>query len=159
MWKWLDKEGNVQYSDLPPPLDTPPDKILKRGDGRSLNVPLTDGGAASVPSLVKQLEEKKKAEEAKKKAEEDAKRKEIEAKNAKIRASNCEEAKRVLNTINASGGRLATTNDKGERIFLDDKQIVERRKQTEQAVSSNCNPLPPEPATPAPANPTPPAQP
>jgi hypothetical protein len=144
-WKWRDKSGLTQYSDLPPPLGTPEKDILQRPASatvRSAPPPAVAGSSASAPMLSArgadpELEaRRKKAEQDvldKKKAEEAR----IEAKNAAIRAENCSRAQEQQRTLD-SGVRITRTAPNGEREFLDDSQRAAENAKTQQAISTEC---------------------
>jgi hypothetical protein len=158
-WKWRDKNDRVQYSDLPPPSGVPDSAILQRPQGASRNItrnsntgtPQANGvngaersttleampasGAASAPSKTVDPEldaRRKKAEQ-----EDVAKRKEQEEKIKAARAENCTRAKSQLSSLEG-GMRIARTNEKGEREFLDDKARAEETKRSRDIMSSDC---------------------
>jgi len=149
-WKWRDKSGHVQYSDLPPPTGTSDSDILARPSptarrpSPSTNTapaPLVgaasaSGAAASAPRSTADAE----LEAKRKKAEADAaaKAKADQERVAALRADNCVRAKSQLSTLE-SGIRLAQTNPKtGEREFLDDKQRADEVRRTRDVISENC---------------------
>lgn len=150
-WKWKDKTGRVQYSDLPPPQGTPDADILSRptgGSGRKAPVAspaalaaaglAASGAAASSPSPSpragdSELDAKRKVAE----QEQQKKTKELETKLAQSRSENCARAKNNLQTID-SGIRMARANDKGEREFLDDAQRAAERKRTQDMIAADC---------------------
>src|SRR5665213_3200224 len=131
-WQWIDKDGRKVFSDRPPPFDTPDKNILKQPAGRShaanlpaaavapttdagIAAPQTAGAAPKLSGKDKELEEKKKqaedAQAAKKKAE--------EQKVAQAKADNCARARQSKTGLD-SGVRIARTNDKDERVIMDD---------------------------------------
>jgi hypothetical protein len=145
-WKWKDKGGHVQYSDLPPPPGTPDQDILTRPSGpRRAAAPATaPASAASVVAAASgglavrpadpELEAKRK------KAESDAaaKTKAEQEKIVTAKAENCARAKAQLTTLD-SGIRIARTNaTTGEREFLDDKQRADEAKRTRDVITSDC---------------------
>ncbi len=150
-WQWIDKDGRKVFSDRAPPADTPDKNILKQPAGRSHSsdlpaaavVPAADAGAAAPqPAAVapklggkdKELEEKKKqaedAEAGKKKAE--------EQKIAKAKADNCMRARQSKASLD-SGMRIARTNDKGEREFMDDNARAAETQRVQSIINSDCN--------------------
>jgi hypothetical protein len=149
-WKWRDKAGHVQYSDLPPPLGTPDQDILIKptaGSRRAGPVPnapvsvVSTGNAASSAAsgaLVPRTADSE-LETARKKAEADAaaKSKAEEQRIAALKADNCTRAKTQLTTLE-SGIRLARSNANGEREFLDDKQRAEETKRTKAVITTDC---------------------
>ena len=149
-WKWRDKSGHFQYSDLPPPPGTPDQDILtkptagSRRAGPAPNAPVSivsSGNAASGATsgaLVPRTADPE-LEAARKKAEADAaaKSKAEEQRIAGLRADNCARAKTQLTTLE-SGIRLARANANGEREFLDDKQRAEETRHTKDVISADC---------------------
>ncbi len=149
-WKWRDKGGHVQYSDLPPPLGTPDQDILTRPNaaprraGPVPNAPVSivssgnSASAAASGSLMPRMADPG-LEAARKKAEADAaaKAKAEEQRIAALKADNCTRAKTQLTTLE-SGIRLARSNANGEREFLDDKQRAEETKRTKDVIGTDC---------------------
>ncbi len=150
-WKWKDKSGHVQYSDLPPPSGTPEQDILAKptaGSRRSGPVPDapvsivssgTSASGAASGALAPKPGPDSELETARKKAEADAaaKSKAEEQRIAALKADNCTRAKTQLTTLE-SGIRLARSNAKGEREFLDDKQRADETKRTKDVISTDC---------------------
>lgn len=151
-WQWLDKDGRKVFSDRPPPVDVPPEKILKQ-PSRS-NVAPGGGGAAqaaagaagqpaakapsagAVPKLSgkdKELEERKKKAE----AEVEAKRLAEEQRIAKARADNCARAQRAKATYE-SGVRIARTGASGQREILDDAARAAELQRFEDVIRKDC---------------------
>ena len=146
-WKWRDKNGQTQYSDLPPPPNVPEQDILSRPQGgarRSSALPAAAAAssASSAASTTTALAPKTAdpALEARRKqaeAEQAEKKKADEAKLAAAKADNCARAKEQLRSID-SGMRLARTNEKGEREILDDQQRAQEAKRTRDIIASDC---------------------
>jgi hypothetical protein len=147
-WKWKDKSGRVQYSDLPPPAGTADADILgKPGTQRTVTAPAAASGAASAPALAAagassplaprtvdpELEARRKRAE----AEQAAKVKAEEDRVAAARADNCGRAKAQLATLE-SGIRLVRSNEKGEREFVDDKQRADETRRVRDTIKSDC---------------------
>lgn len=141
-WQWVDKDGRKVFSDQAPPPDVPANKILKRPGNRPAEPePVAAAAPASASSSAalkvsgkdKALEEKKKqaaaAEAEKKKAQEEEM--------AKARAENCERAKRSKATLD-SGMRVVTTNDKGEREYMDDNTRAAEAKRLDDIIARDC---------------------
>ena len=147
-WQWLDKDGHKVFSDRPPPSDIPPKNILKEPgikassppQGAAANTPAPVASApaakASMPTLSgrdAELEARKKQADA---LEEGKKQAETE-KLAKARADNCERAKKGQATLK-SGVRIALTNAKGEREFMDDAARSLETTRLQAITESNC---------------------
>jgi len=148
-WQWIDKDGRKVFSDQSPPADIPAKNIIKQPGGRS-PVAAAPAGAASAPQEAssgpraaasapkvggkdKELEAKKKEAE----AAEAAKNKAEDEKLAKARAENCSRAK-VAKSGFDSGQRIARTNAKGEKEFLDDAARDVEAKRLQGIIDSNC---------------------
>lgn len=146
-WKWKDRSGQTQYSDLPPPQGTPDKDILQRPNGavqqRSAPVaaaPVAAAAAASAASAPQSPSGVDPALEAKRKQQEAAdaeKKKAEEQRIAAVKADNCNRARSQLRTLE-SGVRIARTNDKGEREILDDSQLSAESKRARDVMASDC---------------------
>jgi len=147
-WKWRDKGGHVQYSDLPPPPGTAEGDILGRPSGSTRKgAPATfapvaapgpataaSAGASAPRSGDPELEAKRK------KAEEEtaAKNKAEQERVAQMKLDNCSRARAQMTTLK-SGIRLATTNAKtGEREYMDDKQRADEQRRVQDVISADC---------------------
>lgn len=151
-WKWRDKNGQTQYSDLPPPATVPEQDILSRpnaakhrpfgiapaGPAASGPAGAASGALAAASGLApKTVEPELEARRKKAEADQAAKAKAEEVKLATARAENCTRAKAQMRSID-SGVRIARTNDKGEREILDDKQRAEESKRTQGIIAADC---------------------
>jgi hypothetical protein len=130
-FRWVDKDGRVQYGDTPPPgvkatrLKPPP------------------GGSAPAPSSAAKKDAQKPVspEAAFQKRQKDAKEEEDKA--AKERADaetqriNCIAAQSAARQVQ-SGQRITGTNAAGERVFLDDSQRAMELERAQRAVAENC---------------------
>ena len=144
-WKWKDKGGHVQYSDLPPPPGTADQDILGRPSARRSSTPVAVPASAASSVAVAAVAPAPRTtdpelEGKRKKAEEEvaAKNKLEQEKIAKEKAENCTRAKQQMATLE-SGIRLIQANPKtGEREFLDDKQKADRIKSTKDVMANDC---------------------
>jgi hypothetical protein len=146
-WKWKDKGGRIQYSDLPPPADTPEQDILSKPSApRRVAITTPAASQASAPVAVAgasgplaprtvdpELEAKRKKAE----ADVAARAKAQEERVAAAKADNCNRARTQLRTYE-SGVRLTRANDKGEREYLDDKQRAEETKHAKDMIAADC---------------------
>lgn len=142
-WKWKDKAGQTQYSDLPPPAGTPDADILQRpapaAPPRPAAAPAS-GPAATVAGTVPapkgvdpELEAKRKQAE----ADAAAKKRAEDEKTAMAKLDNCSRARVQLKAID-EGQRLSRINSKGEREFLDDKGRAEEAQRARTVIASDC---------------------
>ncbi|MBW8847669.1 MAG: DUF4124 domain-containing protein [Burkholderiales bacterium] len=145
-WKWRDAKGNVQYSDLPPPPGVPEKDILQRPASamRQAIVVSPIGAAASAASAPKPAASAPTKAEldaaARQKQEQDgqtAKQKEEERRVAELKRENCSRAQANLRDLQ-SGTRLTRTNDKGERVYMDEAQIAVETARARDLITSEC---------------------
>ncbi len=152
-WKWKDKTGRVQYSDLPPPAGTPEADILGKPGAQRRTIAVPPAVAASAATTAAaaaaavaaasgalaprtadpELEARRKRAE----AEQAARTKAEEDRIAAARADNCVRARSQLATLE-SGIRLVRSNQKGEREYVDDKQRAEETQRARDAIKSDC---------------------
>jgi hypothetical protein len=146
-WKWRDKNGQTQYSDLPPPGGVTEQDILQRPSG-SANARVTPRPtvvsasaaetSASAPVLSPKSTEPELEAKRKKAEQEAADKKKAEAvKQDAVRADNCTRAKDYMRTID-SGVRLSSRNAKGELEVLDDTGRAAETKRIREVMSSEC---------------------
>lgn len=140
-WQWIDADGRRVFSDRAPPADVPEKNIVKRPGNRGVaaSYPSATAAAETPPAagapsgLDKSLQEKrKKAED-----EQAAKRKVEEERAAQARADNCSRAQQAKAGLD-SGQRIARTNDKGEREFMDDSAREIEAERIQGIISENC---------------------
>jgi len=142
-WKWKDKGGRIQYSDLPPPVGTPDQDILSRPNApRRGNAPVAAASAASAPVLAstaapRAVEPELEARRKRAEGEIAARSKVEEDRIAAAKADNCSRARAQLRTFE-SGIRVTRTNEKGEREVLDDKQRADETKHARDVVAADC---------------------
>jgi hypothetical protein len=132
-YKWVDKDGKVRYGDVPPPgvnaqrLKPPP------GPAASAPAPSAKKGEKDKP-LSPEAAFRKRQEEAQKDQQKQAQADQ----EAQAKRENCERAQGSLRTLE-SGQRIARTDAKGERYYLEDAQIAQETAKARQMVQQNCN--------------------
>lgn len=146
-WKWRDKTGQTQYSDLPPPAGVTEQDILQRpmiGQRKAptatavLPTASAASGAAAAPLLAaKASEPELEAKRKKVEQEEAAKKKAEETRQAALRAEACTRAQGNLRTFDA-GVRVSRTNDKGEREYLDDTARAAEARRAREIIATQC---------------------
>jgi len=109
---------------VPPPGEAPPSSGAAAKDAKK--------GPAS-PADIEQEYRKRQLE-----AQKAAAKAEQERQDAQARRENCERAREALRTLE-SGQRIARTDDKGERYYLDDAQIQQETSKARQLVQQWCN--------------------
>ena len=147
MWKWRDASGQLHIGDTPPPPGTPARNIISSPAG-GVPAPIvtttstTTTAAADASSAPESdLDKKKKAADKVKADKDKADRAALEQKNAAIRKDSCTRATNEAAGIQ-SGIRMATTNAKGEREFLDDAGRAAELKRVQDIAASSCGPAP-----------------
>jgi hypothetical protein len=133
-YKWIDADGRTQYGDTPPPGVKA--SALKGTTGPTLKPPAAAAkGAKKAPlsPAEQELEFRRRTKEAQEAAAKDAKAKEA----SEAEKMNCENARQVLRSLE-SGERIARTDAKGERYFLEDEQRAQETARARQAASQWC---------------------
>lgn len=155
VYKWTDAQGRTRYTDIPPPSNVPyvtlsgkkspqPGTAAPAAGGEVAPsaeppvkpaAPAKPGSSPASPKTAadRELEEAKKkiadAEEKKKKAQEEE--------NRKLKEKNCSVAKSNLIGLK-QGGRIYSTNEKGERDYVSDADREKNIAQAEKDVAEWC---------------------
>ncbi len=164
-WQWIDHSGRKIYSDVAPPTSVPEENILTDGHGRryvprapkakAVAAPTygfqeTSAQTETTPSPAPQAKGKLSKEEELERALADERQRKIDAERAeqeakrkqeddKRMAENCKALRQNLATVN-SGHRIATLNEKGERVIMDKAALDAQRAQiTQQMRDNKCN--------------------
>ena len=145
-WKWRDKAGVVQYSDLPPPTGTADKDVMQRPStsqqrkaaaAAAAAAAASSGASAALPAAPKGVEPELEAKRRKAEQEQAAKTKADDDKAAATRVDNCTRAKAYARTLD-EGMRISRTNAKGEREILDDRGRAEEVKRAKSVIASDC---------------------
>ena len=130
-FRWVDKDGRVQYGDTPPPgvkatrLKPPPPGAAPPAAPAAAT---KDGKPLSPEAAFRKRQQER--EEAEKKA---AQASSDEA----TRRANCEAAQGQIRQIQ-TGQRISSVNAQGERVFLEDAQIARELERAQRAAADNC---------------------
>ncbi len=146
-YKWKDAQGRTVYSDQPPPNNIPQEDVIKGFKPKSsqapaaTSAPAAEGDAKPAPavkpaearpkpkSVAEQEMEFKKRQQDKAEAEEKKQKTEAEEKQ---RTEYCERSKGYLRALE-DGVRIAETNAKGEKNYMDDakrqRELEDLKKQ------------------------------
>jgi hypothetical protein len=129
--KWVDSDGQVHYSDQPPPSDVR-QKTLRAVDNTE------DSQSASSVAAPKTLAEReaelKKSALAKKEAAEKAAQKQAAA---AVQQANCTNAQQNLKTLQ-SGIRIMGTDANGQPGYIDDSERDQRVAKAQSDISTYC---------------------
>jgi hypothetical protein len=126
LYKWVDANGRVVYSDQPPTGDMKVETISGPPPPSNPNAP------AELAN--KQFESKKQQTE----AAASAKKAVQQRADAEKRQDACREARAELRRLSADQVLLYTLNEKGEQVFMNDTERKRRRDAAETFVKGNC---------------------
>ena len=136
VYKWVDKDGKVQYSDQPPaPNQTT--SAPQRLNSTSSASAATPAAAGEKPAAEKAPDKNKEFEKRRIDATEKAKKEEDAVKLALQKKERCEEAKGHVKSLE-SGIRISRTDANGERTFLDDDQRAKELERTQKIMADAC---------------------
>lgn len=139
IYKWVDKDGTVRYSDTPPPNGVKSVTTIKKKSSPTSVPPTINpvGNGAQANSQVSESTEdlaKKKREieeiEKKNKAEKEAQ--------ARQKQLNCAAAKANFQSYN-QGGRIYKNDANGERVYLGDQELADGAAQAKREINEYCN--------------------
>lgn len=125
LYKSVDKDGRVIYTDQPP----------ASGNAKTINIPrsVTDAPAPSKSYVAQDKENEKKKKEANEKAAKAG----DPAKKAQEDQARCAQAKSAYQMY-ADGGRIFKSDEKGERVFLSDAEIESARAKSRREMDEAC---------------------
>ena len=133
MYRWVDADGNVYYSDQPPPADARETKDLNQR--LPISEPDAESASESTSYAEQEAEFQKRREE---RAEADAEASK-EAETAALSKQNCDQARADVELVNnPPGGRLRERNAEGVLVYMTEEQLAERRAEANDAVSKWC---------------------
>lgn len=130
VYKWVDKDGKIQYSDTPPPATATKTEAKK--------VDTSPAAASTAAAPAKTLQDRAKDfDKRQADAAEKAKKSEIDQKNAAIAASNCSDARNGLREMETGRPTIRIT-ETGAREFLDDEARQAEITRARKAVADSC---------------------
>ena len=128
MYRWVDAQGKIHYSDQAPTQSPKSTKTLNIP-----NQPATPAAESNKSWQEKELDYKKRQAT----AAESAAKKKKEADDAKTKVENCDKAKKSLKALE-EGGRMTVYDDKGNRSFMDDAQRIKAMDDAKKSVNEWC---------------------
>jgi hypothetical protein len=126
LYKWVDANGRVVYSDQPPTSDVKVETISGPPPPSNPNAPQDLAN--------KQLESKKQQAE----AATNAKKAMQQRADLERRVDACKEARAEVARMAADQVLLYTINEKGEQVFMNDADRKRRRETAELFIKGNC---------------------
>ena len=137
IYKWKDSDGQIRYTDLPPPGKVPYQVLTSKKPGADkAGGAATDGsGAEAAQSPAdRELDARRKQASADEQRKKDLQKMD----DKKIREQNCATARN--NMINYKiGGRMYKIDDKGERAYLSDAEIASGLENAKRDVQHWCD--------------------
>lgn len=127
---WLDENGHKQFSDQPPPHNTPTSKIIK-----TRPLPIQQDHPTSAP-VAETLAEKNTAYQKRRDAQIAQAQKEAEeAKAAAAKSEYCKRTRAYKQSLD-SGLRITQMNEKGERSFMNDTERLKAQNEVNQSLQT-----------------------
>lgn len=149
-WKWVDSGGVTHYSDKPPPASVPDQNILSApaGYNRQLGTQSsivinpkpaddTSVGAATSTSTPSSADSALERERERLAQQEEQARAEQQRQDDEKRQQACDAANHRIQLYTA-GGRIQDVDAKGERYYLDDKELARRLAEAKKAQQEYC---------------------
>lgn len=129
--KWVDSDGQVHYSDQPPPSDVRPKTLREEyGTGNSQSA----SSAAAPKTLAEREAELKKSALAKKEAADKAAQKQAAAAAQQANCANAQESLKVLQ----SGIRVMGVDANGQAGYISDSERDQRVAKAQSDISTYC---------------------
>jgi len=139
LYRWVDKDGKVRYSDTPPPGVKA--TTLRPPPGSSAPAPAPDGVAAAKDAKKGPLTPAEQEADFRKRQMQAQKAREKEdqaSRDALAKQDNCARARESLASLE-SGQRITRAGADGERYYIDDAQRAAEMEKARQSVNSWCN--------------------
>jgi len=130
VYKWVDKDGKVQYSDMAPPPDATKTEAKKVGAGNA--------AASTAPAPAKSLEDRaKESDKRRTEANENAKKSEEARAKDEADKENCQIARAALRDLE-SGRPIRRTNDQGEIVVFSEEQVAAEIAKARAGADASC---------------------
>ena len=126
IYKWTDEDGNVHYEDRPTG-----DEVELVAFSRS-----TDSSAVRASNDARRANEAARSD-ARKERDLDDQKAANEEMAANIRAEKCQESRDRMESY-LTARRLYKEGEAGERVYLDDSQIMDARSQAQEDIQEYC---------------------
>jgi hypothetical protein len=128
--KWVDDQGQVHYSDQPPPSDIQVKTLRTSGE----NPDSASSGTAETKTFVEREADLKKEKAEQQSAADKAAQKKAAEDTLK---ANCLSAQENLRSLQ-SGARIMQIDANGQRSYLNDTQLQQRIENAQQNVNRSC---------------------
>lgn len=143
IYKWVDADGNINYSAEPPPSNSQEITVRTAPASAPATAPAAPGASTDAATDAAKPVDRKDArnkllESMAKDREDKAKAEEKAAKDLAQRQENCSRARKNLASLKMGGPRF-TVSESGERKYLNDEEIVQQTQQAEKDIAAWCN--------------------
>jgi len=128
-YRWVDKDGGVQYGDTPPPGVK---ATRLRGAPAPAAPAASQAGAKAQTPAERDAEFRKRQEEAAKARD----KQEAVSQDSAAKKQNCANAQEAMRTLEV--GRVRKVDPKGEYYFLEDAQIEQEKAQVRKSIADWC---------------------
>jgi hypothetical protein len=137
-YRWVDQDGRVQYGDTPPPGV----KATRMRGATGAPAPAAPAaGAEAKPAAKGPLSPAEQEAAFRQRQQEAQKQQETDAQAARDTAQKKDQCARAQDYLRSleGGQRIARTDSKGERYFLDEAQTAQELATARQGIQQNCN--------------------
>jgi Domain of unknown function (DUF4124) len=135
VYKWVDKDGKIQYSDQPP-LSGEAKKMKKKTKDTGTTAPAA--GATTTKPAASVTDQELDFRKRKMEKEEAEKKRLAEKEIAEKNKGYCNNLRGELQA-HKDGVRIVRYNEKGERIALGDNERAQSKAQLEERIAKDCN--------------------
>ena len=129
LYKWVDSNGRVQYSDRKPADGKPVQEV--KSTVSSVGSQGASEGGKSTAELEKDFQKRREAQAEAQHKEQQA------AAEQKQKSSSCDAARRNLAALQ-SGQRIARFDKNGERVFMTDAEAARAIERSQQQIKTYC---------------------
>lgn len=137
LYKWKDKTGRINYTDMPPPANVKAENVkAKLVIVTPAQIKAVDKDGKIVIENEKKLDQD--ASKRQQSAEDQKKLDEQKAEQQKMKEVYCRTARQNLAAL-ANGGRIYKTKDNGEREYMSDDDINQGKQSAQQGINKYCN--------------------
>ncbi|MEQ1516074.1 MAG: DUF4124 domain-containing protein [Usitatibacteraceae bacterium] len=131
VYKWVDKDGKVQYGDTPPPASA------TKVEAKKVDAPPPPPPAVAATPSKSLQEQAKDYEKRKTDAAAKSKKNESEQQNEAVKASACSEARGAVRELE-SGRPIARASEGGGREYMDDAARQTEMAKARKAIADFC---------------------
>ena len=133
VYKWVEKDGTVHYSDMPPSKAN----ATKMRDVTAAAAPAAPAGSETRPAATNYVDQDVEFRKRRAAADEAAKKQQEKQQQADQQRQACADSRGRMITLQ-QGGRVYRTNEKGERVYFDGKAFADEIAKEKKFQDQNC---------------------